>query len=122
MIKLRIALQAYLKALHPRVYYQDAPESATYPYIVYDLPNTIDTGEYEELIVVDIDGWDAPANGDTTALEALMTKINSLNKTVLTADDMRAVFYLDTKLALTDDDPRIKRRRYTYQAKLFKGE
>ena len=122
MIKLRTALQAYLKALQPRVYFQDAPESATYPYIVFGLPSVLDSGEYQELIMVDIDGWDSPALGDTTALESMMTTINNLNKTVLTADDMRAVFYLENKLSLGDTDPRIKRRKYTYQAKLYKGE
>lgn len=122
MIRLRTALQGYLKALHPRVYFESAPESATYPYIVFDLPSVLDGGEHEELIVVDIDGWDSPALGDTTTLENLMATINSLNKTVLTADNMRAVFYLENKLSLRDTDPRIKRRKYTYQAKLFKGE
>jgi hypothetical protein len=133
MIKIRTALQGFLKSIHPRVYFQTAPKNAPYPYIVFDLPNALDDGEYQEQILVDVDGWDAPADGDTTVLENLMAAINSLNKTVLTIDgfiapwqlirdNMAVVFYLETKLALTDDDPRIKRRKYTYQAKLFKGE
>jgi predicted thioredoxin/glutaredoxin len=122
MIKLRIALQAFLLTKHARVYFQTAPDKAVYPYIVFDIPNMLPDGEYQEQVIVDIDGWDSPVNGDTTVLETLMTTINSLNKTILTAENMRAVFFLENKIPLIDPDPRIKRRKYTYQVKLFKGE
>jgi hypothetical protein len=124
MIKLRTALQAYLKTKHPRVYFQAAPENAQYPYLVYDFPNTFDDGEASQTVTVDVDGWDAPAGGDTTELETLMETVNGngttgLNKKTLTTDDIVVTFYLDNKIPLTDDDKRIRRRKYIYQAKLF---
>jgi len=122
MIKLRTALQAFLIAKHARVYFQAAPEDATYPYIVFDLPDIEDGGEYQEQGLAEVDGWDLPATGDTTVIETLMATINSLNKSVLTAQDMRAVFFLDRKLSLKDDDSRIKRRKYIYLVKIYKGE
>ncbi len=120
MIELRKALLAKLKTVHPRVYHSDSvPESAVFPYLVYDLPNDNDDGESMELVIVDIDGWDD--SPDTTALETLMSSVNTaLNKSVLTTENMSVVLYLDIKLSLRDDDPRIRRRKYTYQAKLFK--
>ena len=122
MIELRKALSAKLKSIHPRVYHSESvPESAVFPYLVYDLPNDNDDGESMELVVVDVDGWDRPTNGDTTALETLVALVNAgLNKQVLTTGTTVAVFYLETKLSPRDDDPRIKRRKYIYQAKLFR--
>ena len=121
MIDFRTALQAKLKTIHARVYSQLAPEDATFPYLVYDLPNDIDDGESMELVVVDVDGWDTPSDGDTTALETLMTAVNAgLNKATITSGHTTAILYLDTKLSLTDDDPRIRRRKYIYQARIFK--
>ncbi len=113
-------IQAHLKAIHPRVYFQVAPESAQYSYIVYDFSNSLDDGEGLQVITLDVDGWDNPGNGDTTALETLMDTINeSLNKKSLTTDTLTVSFYAETKLPLTDDDPRIRRRKYIYQARLF---
>lgn len=121
MIELRQLLHPYLKMLHPRVYYQVAPESAQYPYIVYDIPNIIDDGEGLQIAILDIDGWDMPINGNTIELENLMTNINNgINKETLTVENMAVSVYLDRKLSLTDNDKRICRRKYIYQARLFK--
>jgi len=119
MLDLRKALNSYLKTIHPRIYFQQAPELATFPYLVYDFQNINDDGESREIAVIDIDGWDV--NPDTTALETLMTSINAgLNKSTLTSGDLTATFYLDTKIPLTDDVPEIRHRKYIYQAKLFR--
>ncbi|WP_342432610.1 hypothetical protein [Neobacillus sp. FSL H8-0543] len=122
MINLRKALTAYLKNIHSRVYFQSAPGKVAYPYIVFDIPNYIDDGEFQEFMVVDVDGWDSPMNGDTSGLETLMESINALNKTTLMTDDLAVSFYLDLKLPLIDPDPLIKRRKYVYQARLYKRE
>lgn len=131
MIDLREVIRDYLKSIVSRVYFQSAPPNAKYPYLVYDIPNYSEDGEVQSLIVVDIDGWDRPNNGDTTNLENIMAQINGdgdlqspsgLNKTTLTTDNIVVSFYLDNKLALTDKDPLIKRRKYIYQARLFNKE
>lgn len=128
MIDLRKILTNYIKYIHPRVYFQNAPEDAIFPYLVYDFPNIGSDGELQEIIVVDIDGWDRPGNGDTTILENLMAKVNGngdlmlptgLNKRLLIADRIAVSFYLESKIPLIDEDPSILRRKYTYQARLF---
>ena len=128
MIELRKVLNNYLKSIHPRVFFQTAPSDATFPYVVYDFPNISDDGELQEIILIDIDGWDRPDNGDTMPLENLMASIDGdgdlinptgLNKRTLAAEKIAVSLYLETKLPLTDTDPLIKRRKYTYQAKLF---
>lgn len=131
LIELRKMITAVLKAAHPdvvvdgasksRVHFQVAPDDAEFPYVVYDLPNSIDDGTMENFRL-EVDGWDAPADGDTTALETLMDNIDQeLHRAVKTMPGLSAVFYRDNRLALLDDDKRIRRRKYIYQARTFGG-
>lgn len=120
MKKLRELIYPQLKVLHERVYFQVAPETAQYPYLVYDFTQITNDGEEFETVALDVDGWDMPAGGDTTVVEMLMQSVNdTLNKKTLAADGLAVTFYLDRKLSLTDDNPAIKRRKYIYEARLF---
>lgn len=118
MIKLAKLLLEHLESIHPRVYFQDASKKAAPPYLVFDFPNTLDDGEGMKVVTVDIDGWDT---SDTTALEALMESINAaLNKKTLASDELTATFFLETILSLNEEkEPRIRRWKYVYQARLF---
>lgn len=120
MKNLRKLLHPYLKSIHPRVYFQDAPDDAQFPYLTYDFTQITNDGEEFETVALDVDGWDMPAGGDTTALENLMESVNdALNKKTLTAEGLAITFYLDRKIPLRDDNPAIKRRKYIYEARLF---
>jgi hypothetical protein len=115
---LRELLYPRLKDIHPRVYFQVAPESAEFPYLVYDFTQIVNDGEEFETVAVDIDGWDM--TDDTTALETLMQTVNdALNKKTLTAEGLAVTFYLDRKIPLRDDNKNIRRRKYIYEARLF---
>ena len=120
MIEFRKALSDYLKTIHSRVYYQEAPELATFPYIVYDIPSALYDGEYTDQITLDIDGWDLNTLGDTTAIETLMDNINALDKKVLEGPGMTATCYLDNRMALTDPDKNIKHRKYIYSVRVIR--
>ena len=120
MKNLRKLLHLYLKSIHPRVYFQVAPETAQFPYLVYDFTQITSDGEEFETVAVDVDGWDMPANGNTTALETLMQTVNdALNKKTLTTEGLAVTFYLDRKIPLLDDNKKIRRRKYIYEARLF---
>ncbi len=128
MKNLRELIHPFLKSIHPRVYFQDAPDNAQFPYLVYDFTQITDDGEGFETVAVDVDGWDMPENGDTTALETLMETVNGngdaenptgLNKKTLTAEGLAVTFYLDRKIPLRDDNKDIRRRKYIYEARLF---
>ena len=120
MKNLRELIHPYLKSIHPRLYFQDAPDNAQFPYLVYDFTQIVNDGEEFETVAVDVDGWDMPANGDTTALETLMQTVNdALNKKTLTAEGLAVTFYLDRKIPLRDDNKDIRRRKYIYEARLF---
>lgn len=118
MIELRTIIQGQLKSVHPRVTYQGSHEKLAFPYLVYDIVNINDDGEGFQQVTLDVDGWDNSA--DTTALEALMKNVNqTLNKKTFVSGNSTVTFYLENKLPLTDDEVTIKRRKYTYQGRLF---
>ncbi len=120
MNRLRQTLMAFMQTLHPRVFYQVAPTSALYPYLVFDFVTALDDGEGFRDVEVDVDVWGV--ENDTSALEELVTRINThLNKKTLSTDDLSATFYLDRILSLTDDSPSLRRRRLIYQAHVYGG-
>jgi hypothetical protein len=116
IVELKKAILSFLKAKHPRAYYQAAPKSATFPYLVYDLPNSTDDGVMERF-VLEVDGWDK--SKDTTVIETLMDSVDKElhRKTVILADAISATFYRENRIPLRDDDPQICRRKYVYQVR-----
>jgi len=119
VIEIREIINTALKTVHARVYYRTAPDTAVFPYLVYDLPNSTDDGTLEQFIL-DVDAWDMPS-GDTTGLETLIDSADkSLHRKTITVDEVLAVtLYRENRLTLTDDDPNIKRRKYIYQVRTF---
>lgn len=118
MNELRTIIQGQLKAIHSKVYFQSAPTTAAFPYLVYDIVNIYDGGEGHQIVTLDVDGWDNQE--DTTALETLMKSLNTgINKKTAVEGNTTVVFYLESRTTITDDDPSIKRRKNTYQGRLF---
>jgi len=121
MIELRKIIQGQLKAIHPRVYFQMAPKTATFPYLVYDIPTINDDGEGYQLATIDIDGWDN--ENDTTVLETLMNSVNNaLNKKSFVYNNNTLTPFLESKLSLRDDEAKLKRRKNIYQGRIFKAD
>jgi hypothetical protein len=120
VIELRKIIKSSLLLISKNVYFQIVPDGAVFPYLVYDLPNSNDDGSLEQF-VMDIDGWDLPIGGDTTVLETMMENVrNALHRKTFTVDNNLAVtFYCNNRLALIDEDKRIRRRKYTFEARTF---
>lgn len=120
MIQIRKMLQNHLQSIYPRVYFQVAPDDAQPPYITYDLTAIPDDGESLQIANIDIDGWDIVHDNDTAELENLMYNINiQTSKKTLRADGMAMTLYLDRKIPLIDPDPKVRRRKYIYQARII---
>jgi hypothetical protein len=118
VIEIRESLSTLLQTVHPRVYFYTAPDDAIMPYVVFDLPNSVDFGALENF-VLDIDVWDD--DPDTTILETLINSIDEIlhKKTILITNKLGFIIYRENRLNLTDDDPRIRRRKYVYQARTY---
>jgi hypothetical protein len=134
--EIRKAYQELIKLVAARVYFEDAPENATYPFVVVNLPVSNDFGEGFEVYTMDIDFWDKST--DTTALETLTHDVNmAINEQIVnTAGDALVpsetltpgvILYpngddpifsfralLENRRVLNDNDKRLKRRQYTY--------
>jgi hypothetical protein len=121
IIEIKQAIRAALIEKHPRIFNQVADKDAEFPYVVYDLPNSFDDGVYENF-VLEVDGWDAPPNADTTALELLMSDLDSvLHRAIIRIPGMALVIYRENRLTLLDDNQLIRRRKYRYQIRTFGG-
>ena len=117
MIELRKSLLVWLKSTCPRVYFQSAPTTAVFPYLVFDFQLYPD-GEGLELCTLSVDGWDNKT--DTTALEMLMSSVKLLDKATITNAEMSGAFYLENMIPLVDDDESIRRRQYNFAGRLFR--
>jgi hypothetical protein len=117
MINIRKVIQAHLKTIHPQLHFMQAPESAKFPYLVYQIEIT-NIGDDLQMVTLDVDGWDNKS--DTTELETLMDKIKqSLNKQIMITPKLALFLDLDRRLTLTDTDPRLNRRKYIFNGRLY---
>lgn len=117
VIEIRKVVVNLIKKVSSNVYFQMAPDDATFPYFVFDLPNSVDNG-YLEQFVLDVDGWDNSA--DTAAIETLMDTVDQhLDGMTVTVNGLIMSIYLDNRLALVDDAPLIKHRKYVYQVRTY---
>lgn len=120
MIELRKIIQNNLKIACLNVFFQSAPETASFPYLVYDIINIHSDGEDYEQAVIDVDGWSN--NKDTTELENMMKDVETvLNKNSFTLDTKTATFFIDDKKTVPSEDARLRRRKYTFQARIFES-
>lgn len=122
IIALGTAIRTKLLDLHPRVYFEDAPKTAAMPYLEYSFAPSMTISESQEMVQVEIDGWDKPPTGDNTALDTIMGSLETLAGQVLTHGDVTAVLFLDNRLSIPDDNKQIKHRRYIFSAIVHRNE
>lgn len=121
VIEIRKTIGALLAPVHPRVFYESADDKAAYPYLVFDLPNSVDDGSMEQF-VLELDGWDAPANGSTIVLEELMSRADAvLHQVAIRSPELAIVIRRDNRLTIRDEDKRLRRRQYQYQIRTYGG-
>ena len=118
MIRLRQQLTLLLKTYHPQVHYQTAPSTATFPYIVMNLPNSF-TNEEQEIFSFDLDLWDNRT--DTTELETLASKLwKELHKYHHIDESIQFKIYRENRIPELDEtEIGIRRRKLIFQLRYF---
>ena len=117
MINLKTALNTLLRTIHNRVYFQTAPNSAQFPYLVYNLPSSF-TNEEQEILVLDVDVWDSAT--DSTVIETLASQVwTQLHRYRHIDNEIQFTIHRSSRLVLDDNDPRIRRRKLVFQLRFY---
>lgn len=129
MQELKKQIKAKLTAIHPnvtvdgviksRVHHEEAPDDSSLPYVVFNFPNSF-TNENQEVFSMDIDIWDMPTNGSTSAIDTLNDLIwKQLHKYRYIDDNIQISIYRSSRGSVEEEDKRIKRRRLIFNVKYF---
>lgn len=126
ILELRKAIQTFLLTKTTRVYFENAPENAAYPYVVFNLPSSTENYQREDFRL-EVDIWGN--SNDTTALETLVGNIDGdghisaatglHRKHIYTNGVIQADIYRESRLVITDPDESVKRRQLIYTVKTY---
>lgn len=117
-MELRKQILSLLKTFHSSVYYQQAPETATFPYIIYDFPTSFINGQ-QEVFNLDVDIWDDST--DTTELETIASSIwKGLNYYKYNDENIQFGIYRENRLPpLDEQEPLLRRRKLIFSVRYF---
>lgn len=125
MVNLIKSIKGFLVTKADRAFFQKAPDTAQFPYVVFDLPSSFDSRPSEDFSL-SIDIWDD--DQDTTALETLTESIDGdgnifnpsgLNNKTIIAIGLVATFYREGRMTVPDEDKRINRRQLRYNVRAY---
>lgn len=120
MIDLQKFIFNELRQIHPRVYAEWAPQDGAFPYVVYRLPTSNESGWREDFIL-EVDIWDRPDDGSTVPLQELADRIDqALHRRRYTSPEgwTTGIFRIN-RLMVPDPDPLIRRRQLRYELRTF---
>ncbi len=122
MIELQKYVVGVLKSVHSRVYQEEAPQEAVYPFVVYRLPTSTETEERREDFILEVDVWDNPPDGSTVTLQQLADEIDrALHRTVYLDPGGKwiTMIYRINRMMVPDPDPEIRRRQLRYDLRTY---
>ena len=110
VLAIKKAIKSLISPINTEVYYEDTPDSATYPHVTWDHQASFADGANTENFPVEIDCWDNAQ--DKTRLETLVQNIiNALDQTVVIDDAISLRFELNGRFPIHDPDVRLSRRK-----------
>lgn len=112
---LELILQT-LKTKHSRVYHENAPDNAVYPYIVFNIDDGFKSHRDDLMLIIDI--WDRNSSSIaiedlTDSIDKLLDEANIFNEFVLTT------FYRQNRMKVEDPDVKLKRRQLRFNAQTY---
>lgn len=115
-ISLRTELQRKLKTLTTTVYYEEASDSAVYPYCVFELSELL-TEANKTVYQLEINLLDHGVS--TSAIEILADNIQkSLNKYFFVNAEIEFKIYQGIRQTVKEEDKQIIRRRLLFEIQL----
>lgn len=121
-IALRMKLQKLFKTLTDNVYYGIAPDTAPYPYLVYELIElTYDYGKTLMELEVNIMDYGTSSSAVEILADTLQEK---LNKYDFINHEIQFMIYKGNRNRIEEEDKKIIRRRLLFEIQLheLKGE
>jgi len=118
MIELRKVMNNILKTYHSKVYFQQVPDTATFPYLTYEFLPSFAEG-HQEIIPFDVDVWDE--NSDTTVIETLNNTIwKGLDRYVHNSESIQFSIFRESRYPIIDEaEPQLRRRKLSFQLRYF---
>ena len=119
-VEIRQRIRTLITGVHPRVFYERAPKGAAFPYVVFNMPTTLNPDLALEVYNLEVDIWDQ--SSDSTLIESLASNIDSeLHRHTSVEDDLSMTIYRENRLNIIDNEPEIRRRQYVYQVRTYEG-
>jgi len=101
------------------VYLEQAPSNASFPYITYNINNSVDQ-EVRRDFILEINAWDSCEDNNTVELEDITNDLDDgLNEWKYVDDSMHISVYRESRGMIPDPDESIRRRRLTYTCKTW---
>ena len=118
VISIRQLLQDAMETVTDKVNFEETKDDTEFPYVVYNLPNSIDFGDLE-VFDFDVDFWDD--SQDTTAIETLADNIDAVlhKKKFAVTDVVAFVVYRINRINVEEDEENIRHKTYTYRLRSY---
>lgn len=119
MIKLGEHIDTELRKKADRVYHEEAPPNAEFPYVTYKFTNS-NTVEAREDFILQIDIWHYTDTRYTLPLETLTQNIKEqLSFTKHISDGIQTSIYLENRIAVPEPEENIFRRQLRFLCKTY---
>ena len=112
---LELILQT-LKTRHLRVYHENAPDNAIYPYVVFNVSDGFKSHRHDLTLIIDIldrNSSSLEIEDLTDSIDNLLDEANIYNEFVLTT------FYRQTRMKVEDPDVKLKRRQLRFNVQTY---
>lgn len=116
MRDLKIQITRLLKNICPRVYFENAPDTAVVPYLVYDFTQG-NENQGQLILVLDVDVWDK--NTSSANIDTLSKQLRRLHGSSYIDGDIQFALYFDRILNSKSESKEWKRNTVIFEVRMI---